>query len=382
MKGKPVILQESPILQSTAKSGKAKYWQGRAEQKGNEFFYVKRWWQEGAKIQESKPVLVKGKNSGKANATTDKEQVLAELASIVQKQRDKGYSEDGSNMHIPIKPMLAQKYKDKKHTVVFPCWAQPKLDGFRMLKDGKQAWTRGGKPHVMACVEHLIWDTGLVVIDGELILPGPYEPMKLAEEEDPDKVIYRPVLLQKTAAAAKKFDPKISPTLQYWVYDIVSDQPFETRMEMLVQLAKTAPENVRVVMTRLIHNADELQIFYEKCLEMGFEGTMIRSGQIGYEIGHRSNSLLKLKPTQDAEFLVIDVEDGKGSFEGKAIFVCRTESGQVFRVVPEGNMDYRAKLYQTRTQHIGKQLTVRYQNLSADGVPVFPIGVTLRDPND
>jgi hypothetical protein len=52
-----------------------------------------------------------------------------------------------------------------------------------------------------------------------------------------------------------------------------------------------------------------------------YEGSIIRSADGRYEIGHRSYSLLKLKDFQDAEFKVVGVEHGKGSFEDKAILV-------------------------------------------------------------
>lgn len=368
-----MILKESPTLQSLTRTGKVKYWKCVAfeELSSNNdpdtklYFYKKVWWQEGAKVQESTPVQVKGKNIGRANETTDKEQLLSEFDSLVQKQRDKGYSEDGSTDHIPTLPMLANKYEDKMHKVVFPCYAQPKLNGYRMLKesDGKNAWTRGGKAHVKECVEHLMWDSSNIMIDGELILPD------------------MPVL-QVTARAAKKFRPGVSNTLMYMVYDVVGEAPFETRDTMLKHLEPFFPKNVRLVETIRVNNLEELLAAHERFVAQGYEGTMIRSGDDGYNIGHRSNSLLKMKDFEDAEFIITGVVDGKGSFKRKAIFVCETEGGYEFTAVPEGTMEHRAELWDTREQHIGKWLTVRYQDLSKDGAPQFPVGVVVREEGE
>ena len=103
-------IKESPTLQSVAKTGKAKYWKCVAFEDKGSHFYKKVWWQEGSKVQESTPVEVKGKNVGRANETSDERQAILEFESLVQRQRDKGYSEDGSADHIPVKPILAHKY--------------------------------------------------------------------------------------------------------------------------------------------------------------------------------------------------------------------------------------------------------------------------------
>ena len=262
--------------------------------------------------------------------------------------------------------MLAHKYKERKHKVVFPCYVQPKLNGYRMLKepDGKTAWTRGGKPHVEECIEHLMWKSPGTMPDGELILPDM-------------------PLLQVTARAAKKFREGVSETLMYMVYDIVeSFMPFNVRYAHLERLKASFPKNVKLVTTIEVKDEEELFKAHARFILQGYEGTIVRSGEDGYNIGHRSNSLLKLKDFQDAEFQVVAVRDGKGSFKGKAVFTCKTNDGYEFDVAPEGTMEHRAELYKTRKDHIGKWLTVRYQDLSEDGAPQFPIGVELRDEGE
>jgi len=367
-------IKESPVLQSLTRTGKVKYWKLVAleeEQDNNNplirlYFYKKVWWQEGSKVQETTPVQVTGKNVGRANETTDKEQLLSEFDSLVKRQRDRGYSEDGSSDHIPTKPMLANKYHERKHKIVWPCYVQPKLNGYRMLKegDGENAWTRGGKPHVVECVEHLLWETGGIMTDGELILPDM-------------------PLLQVTAAAAKKFRPDVSNTLMYMVYDIVEEKTsFGIRWGALLDLEHSFPKQVKLVETRLVNNEEELLIWHEHFIARGYEGTIIRSGDDGYNVGHRSNSLLKLKDFQDSEFRIVGVVEGKGSFKGKAIFVCETEGGYEFNVTPEGTHEHKAELWDTREDHPGKWLTVRYQDLSKDGAPQFPVGVVIREEGE
>jgi len=358
------VIHTTPVLQSTTRTGKKKYWKGEAFTASGEYYYRKIWWQENSKVQSSTPVLVKGKNIGRANETTARDQALFELQSIETKQRDKGYSEDGSKTHIPTKPMLAHQWAKKSHKVVWPSYVQPKLDGFRMLMDGTNAWTRGGKEHVRECVEHLMWDTKGYTIDGELILPGM-------------------LTLQETAKAAKKFRPDVSPTLKYMVYDVVEPGlTFEERYYILQELVLSAPPNVVLVDTILVDDEERLFRVHAHSISHGFEGTIIRNPDGLYDVGHRSTDLIKLKDFQDAEFKIIDVVEGKGSFEGHATFVCETENGKVFNATPEGTMEHRQELYETREDHIGQWLTVRYQSLSNDGVPIFPVGVDIREEDE
>jgi len=364
-------LKESPILQSLTRTDKKKFWVMRAYTEDGSCFYAKSYWQESldgvkSKVQTSVPVEVFGKNIGRANETTPEEQLISEFDSRVKKQRDKGYSEDGSMDHIPTKPMLANKYKDKKHKVVFPCFVQPKFNGFRMLKegDGTEAWTRGGKPHAEACVTHLMWDTGKVMVDGELMMPDAKT-------------------LQDTSKYAKKFYPGFSENLSYYVYDVViPDFSFAERYEVLKEMVRNAPERIKIVETVEVHNEDELFACHADFVARGYEGTIIRSGPDGYNVGHRSNSLLKLKNSEDAEFRVIDVEDGKGSFEGKAICICVTADGYKFNAVPEGPMSHRAEIFENKENYIGKWLTVRYYETTESGSPFHGVGVDFREEGE
>ena len=44
-----------------------------------------------------------------------------------------------------------------------------------------------------------------------------------------------------------------------------------------------------------------------------------------------------------------------------------------------GGYHHRGKLFRNAPKYMGKQLTVRFQNLTALGVPRFPVGVAIRD---
>jgi ATP-dependent DNA ligase len=150
-------------------------------------------------------------------------------------------------------------------------------------------------------------------------------------------------------------------------------------MEILDTIFMDAPKNVVRVKTVKANDESQVSHLHNLFTQDGFEGTMIRDPWANYEIGKRSYSLLKLKDFVDAEYRIVNVVDGDGSDVGLAIFELETDSGQRFNCRPEGSQENRADLFKNRRQLVGKYLTVRYQELSKDGVPIFPVGVSIRD---
>jgi DNA ligase-1 len=232
-----------------------------------------------------------------------------------------------------------------------------------MLFDGETGWSRGNKEIIPEVIHHLTLETLGNILDGELMLPNN-------------------VLLQESMKAIKKYRPELSPELLYHVYDIVDDtRTFEERTELIEALSKMFPKNVKVVQTYLCHNEADVMKYHTQFTAAGFEGTMIRSPETGYEIGKRSYSLLKLKDFVDEEFKIVGFEQGNGSFEKSIIFICEA-NGSTFNVVPEGSMEYKRELWKDRNKYLNKWLTVRYFEKSKDGIPIFPVGVSVRDDGD
>ncbi len=361
------IKKESPILSSSTRLGLAKYWQLFIVTDGSMWYTQTKSWQETKNGGKSKSILstpyeCTPKNIGKKNETTSEEQAYLEFDSILKKQKEKGYSPEGETYSGKLLPMLANKFKDKKHKIIWPAKCQPKYNGMRMLYDGKNSWSRTGKAINQKSIEHLQFDTHGYTIDGELILPGN-------------------VLLQQTMEAVKTFTPGVSTTLQYIVYDIVDTKCFSERYEILKTIVKST-KNKHIILspTYSIVNESELFKFHENFTKkLGYEGTMIRSDIGGYEAQQRSSQLLKYKNFVDDEFRIVDVKDGEGSFVGLAIFKCDNKHGGTFDCTPEGSVEIKKKYFKDRKKLIGKLLTVRYQELSEDKSPLFPVGVTIRD---
>lgn len=241
-----------------------------------------------------------------------------------------------------ILPMLANKWEDREKYITEPFYVQPKLDGVRLLVSKQGCFSRTGKP--VKGVEHLAKD----LKDGEWLDGECYAPGKTFEE----------------ITSMFKMNPK---ELEFHVFDYFDlgrpDLPFAERQKKVT------------VQTVLVKSKKDIPEWHDTFVGQGHEGIMIREAVSTYEIGKRSNYLLKYKEFQTEEYEIIGVKEGTGREKGAAIWEC--EGG--FCAKPEGTLEYRRQLFKDGDKYIGKMLTVRFQNLTAQGIPRFPVGVAVRD---
>ena len=253
-----------------------------------------------------------------------------------------------------VLPMLANKWGDRQKYISQPFYVQPKLDGVRLLvsKDGG------------------ISRTGKVVPGTEILGKG------LKEGQYVDGEAFDPNLNFEELTSTFKTDPL---KLKFHVFDFFDlkklDMTFEERWEKVKSLKNSHYEYVE---TTLVMMRDHVPMMHEKHVKEGHEGTMIRDKDSVYEVGQRSNYLLKFKDFQTEEYPIVDVKEGTGREKGTAIWVCKVGE-QHFSARPEGTLEVRRKFLEEKDKYIGKQLTVRFQNLTALGVPRFPVGVVVRD---
>jgi ATP-dependent DNA ligase len=348
----------------------------------------------GAKEQSDAYEVWEGVNIGKANETTVVEQAERIALTSFNAKKDEGYktfqdldlivAEDTVDLlkaektlrkYLPkentdaqgnIKPMLAGAYNQDKH-IDYPYYAQPKYDGMRCLVfwQGQEVvlLSRAGKPlnipHIKKELEkHLPKGT---ILDGEL-----YNHDELS--------------FQEVISACKRVTEQTS-LLQYVVYDTVNEKPFKLRITDLVNLFDEKNFNKVVLSpTQVLKNKADLVSYHSKVAgKQKYEGVMLRHMEGKYEKGARSNHLLKYKHFEDAEFKIVGFEEANGRDAGTIIFVCETNEGKRFNCRPEGTREVRTKWFKQGNRLIGKQLTVKFQGLSDDGIPRFPVGKIIRN---
>ena len=310
---------------------------------------------------------------GKANETTPYEQAISEAQSTYNKKIDEQYVEDPALLTQQVEielPMLAHEFTKRGHNVVYPCYVQPKLNGARCLikklNHAMRATSRGGKEYraIEAIKESLMdaMDT-FDILDGEL---------------------YNHELSFQEIMTAIKNETDLDINLsriQYWVYDLAMEGLFfDERYKIISQMVAYADsDSIVLVPTYLVHNEQELAERHAEFTAQGFEGTMIRNTDGVYKFKHRSVDLQKYKDFQDAEFEIVDGAEGVGLSAGQCVFVCKTHDDKLFSVRCIGPNSVREEQWINLQSYKRKHLKVKFQNYSDDGIPIFPVGIEVRD---
>jgi len=337
-----------------------------------------RYGQKDGAMQDSR-FTCQPKNVGRSNETSVHQQAIAEAISKWKKQcKKKGYfaGEEQAMTTLRLAPMLAGYYKECRAKVRWPIDVQRKINGvrciaYRTVTGGPIILqSRGNDTYSVAHVSEALFpilQPG-IALDGELYAHG--------------------MSLQNILSLVRR--PQLdSLLLMYNVYDMMwlegtaRAAPWTQRKHVLENWL--APHThalgpLRGVETLVANNETELVMLHDQFVQEGYEGAILRSAEGIYRFGHRSSDLLKYKLYEDAEFLIVGWTVGKGRFEGVPTFICRTAEGKDFEAVMEGTMEERAKLLAEAGSHIGKQLTVRYFDLSDAGIPTQTVGIAVREP--
>jgi len=372
-----------PKLYKTDSKGKTRVWEIWAEDEttptGGYASYAQRYGEENGRQQTTRTDIQVGKNIGKANETTPFEQACSEAESKWNKKQDGAYRTEkaidfaGNHILAVAKvhlPMLAQSYDKHARKIVFPCLAQPKLDGVRCeyIVDSQYSQrflSRKGKmfalPHMESALSPL--DMQGWVLDGELYVHG---------------MGFQTI----TSIVRKEIHPRKSE-LEYHVYDCYNhnhpDATFKERTKILSNLLAGCTHPIVIVPTFEIKNASEVTIYLTKYEKLGYEGIMLRNKHSLYENDKRSYDLQKVKSFKDAEFKIVGGKECVGRDVGSVCFNCVTEDGKPFDCRPEGTLAERKEYWENLDKYVGQYLTVKYFDLTDDGIPRFPVGLTIRN---
>jgi ATP-dependent DNA ligase len=367
---------ELPKLYKRTSTGKIQEWEIKVIEQADGYLIESSRGQVGGKINSDGGKLVKeGKNLGKANETTIHEQALDEAQSKWKKKKDEGYFEtiDEAENELVLLPMLAHPYEKRKHNIVWPAIGQPKLDGIRCLARTNSLMSRKGKefPHL----EHIrevvdgMRAGPIAVLDGELYSHDvPFEEIT--------GIVRRETL--------KKGDDEKMKKILLNVYDcILLDEPdatFEERYEILEEIVKEVNSPyITLVKNIPLDSEEEMKEQHNVMVAEGYEGIMIRNKTGAYGINKRSQDLQKFKHFFDDEYKIVGFTDGEGSETGCIIWKCVTPEGKEFSTRPRGTREERQELFNEGDKYINGMLTVRFQELSQDNVPRFPVGIAVRD---
>jgi DNA ligase-1 len=366
-----------PTLYSKSKGGKTQLWSIEVTKGPGESATIKTsYGYEGGAMQNNEKEISKGKVKRSAW-----EQAISEAQSDWKKKKDKGYAESVGNAHVPgvagnaavaahktLLPMLAHDYHKRGKSIVFPAYVQAKLDGVRSIFHSGILSSRMGKP--FSGLEHITEELGPATAAG-LILDGEVYSTTLPFQQ------FVGLVKKKKYTAA---DMEQLKQVNLWVYDCVNDKPFDERLAMLKTFfGKHEFAHVKLLPTEEAATAADLKGFHDAYVAKGYEGLIVRNKQGRYHLATRSTDLQKYKEFEDDEYEVVGFTEGEGHEKGLVIWTCKTTGGKKFNVRPRGTHEERAALFKEAASYVGKKLTVRFQELTGDGIPRFPVGISFRD---
>jgi DNA ligase-1 len=132
----------------------------------------------------------------------------------------------------------------------------------------------------------------------------------------------------------------------------------------------------RLVDTRKAENEESVMEQYGLLVDAGYEGQILRV-DAPYE-NKRSKSLLKHKTFVDEEYTILDICEGEGNRTGTAGYmVFETADGKPFKSNVKGTWEETAEMLKNKNELIGKQATIKYFNLTPDGIPRFPFVINI-----
>jgi DNA ligase 1 len=367
------MIKTFPTLYEKSSTGKTKQWtisvQELASIKDNPqaLIRVNFGLTDSENMRATDKVIAEGKNIGRSNETTPYEQALSEAESTWKKKKDKGYVESLEDLDEEVlRPMLAHSFQKRKHNIAYPAYAQPKLDGVRCLakkvdEDTVKYYSRMGKE--FTTLEHLT-PLLLAFMQVDDVMDG--------------EIYSHDITFQEMIRLVKKQRPE-SVNLQYHIFDLIDTKlTFEERY---AKLKRTIPvyNLIKLVKTKKISDEKEIKKLHDEYIKAGYEGIIVRNSKGLYKLNKRSADLQKYKEFKDEEFRITGGVRALGSENGCVIFYVKNKLGIKFAVRPRGSFEQRKKWLKDIDSIIGKYLTVRYQELTDDGLPRFPVGISIRD---
>jgi len=371
----PLNTYEPSQLYATSSKGDIKVWKGSVKDVGDKSIIEYEFGLENGKHQIQTTEVKEGKNIGRSNETTPYEQAVKMVESKYNKKRDSGYTEVKNNISTPILPMLALSFEKRKHNIKYPCYVQPKIDGVRMtcrMVDGKiEMFTRRGKPFTL-----------MTHIEDELIKI--FNNLERGETFYLDGELYSDTLtFQELAGIVRRSsnDEEILKQIHYVVFDCFDlNKPNWDWLDRWESIYHSITENYVLRCPKFpVHDENHIYKWNSDFIEQGYEGTIIRNMDGKYKLNHRSPDLQKYKLFLDDEYEIIGFKEGTNTDEGCVIWECKTPNGLEFSVRPRGTKEQRTEWFDNGESYISSLLTVRFQELTDDGVPRFPVGITIRD---
>ena len=270
------------------------------------------------------------------------------------------------NFAFSLDLLRLSEYKEQN---VSDWLASEKLDGVRAYWDGENLLSRQGKK--LNAPLSFTKNFPKFALDGELYA----KELKFEEIQ--------------ASVMGKLPDEKAWSRLKFHIFDVPeASGGLLTRLEILAKFLKNEP-NQNLIIIKQIKMRDNAQFlkFAENIIAKGGEGAVVREPNAPYE-RKRSKNALKFKKFKDAECEVIAVNKGSGKYANLAgSLTCKAlggkddkekasepKEGTIFKI-GSGLSDKNRQ----EPPKIGSIITYKFQNLTSNGKPRFPIFLRVRE---
>lgn len=366
---------EYPKLYKLSTTGKILEWY--LERDGDQYRTVSG--QQDGKKTVSKFTKATPKNVGKKNATSAEEQADKEcLAKYEKKVKNGGYFDNLENISNTTytKPMKAESYysevwdpetnkvkvKDNRPNeealALGEYVLQPKLDGVRCIASKEGLFSRTGEKII-----------GVPAIEEELYKFFELNDIKLDGELYSHEVEFNELsgTIRRDPENDTEEEKKVRDKVKYFVYDIVSDDPYKDRLSVLSIVSKDFPKKVYNLATVEVEDRENITELHDKYVAAGYEGVMLRNMLAPYRAGKRTRDLLKVKQFTDAEYTILDVIEGEGNNSGMAAKLEIEENGVKIYPNMTGSWEFCQQVLENKEEYIGGQVTVKFFGRTPDG---------------
>ncbi|CAK9104658.1 Hypothetical protein SCF082_LOCUS48818 [Durusdinium trenchii] len=343
----------------------------------------------GLKMQVSKRVYAEGRGG-----RTPNQQARFEAMAQADKKIDHGYKLIGEQVDanepsdretctdVPV-PMLASTCdltKLNKRFTEERVFVQPKLDGLRCLADlhTGELWSRGRKR--FDTLSHIELD----IVTGHRQAHG-------APRWADGELYSSGLSIQKlnSIIRGKSSSTEDRQLIKLFLFDIVEPEPFKLRSERLSEWFAQVEGGISHVLlteTRQAFPSEVMQCHHD-FVAQGYEGTIVRLPiEEPYAQGTRSRSLQKLKDFQQEEFPCTQVLPVKHQAEPIAgSFVLQVPNSDLtFQAPPQASLQDKREMWARRDEFASGSFlaTVKFFNLTDDGLPRFPVVLGFRNVAD
>ena len=275
--------------------------------------------------------------------------------------------------------MKAYPFEEKRLAKWNPPYiVQPKFDGVRCRAIPIQTGPKGNEYLLLSSEENVIYS--VPHINEEL------SALQLRAELDGELYVHGASFEEIVSITSRTVN--IHPDhrrIQFHIFDIVNDQP-QMRRQVLVENLRGLSHWLPVAPFWICEDLEDVMRTYDKLIEMGYEGIIVRNVQAPY-VRKRSIYVMKFKPKKE------DIYEITGFIEEVSIegipknslgaLICRGEDGAEFKVGTGFTREAREALWKRVETLKGASLRVSYQHLSSGKkVPRFPVFVEIVEAED